>query len=257
MKAAVCPIGISPADFNFALTKDETRFEKHLQRLKEDFKDYRLILGVDRIDYTKGLPDKLKAFDHFLRTYSEYKGKAVLIQIGIPSRESLPETKRVLAEVCSLVGEINSRHGEQDNPPKFKWRLLTTGCSGSVHYTPVRFLHQSVDKCHLAALYAASDVCLVTAIRDGMNLVSFEYVTCQQEHNGVLLLGKHIGAASTLRGAVLIDPKNSEEVSCSIKLALEMDEEERRSRQDINMRTVMKQTSAAWGNAFVQRLREA
>jgi len=161
----------------------------------------------------------------------------VLIQIGVPSRESLPETKRVLAEVCSLVGEINSTHG-------------------SLSYTPVRFLHQSISKCSLAALYAASDVCLVTAIRDGMNLVSYEYVACQRKRNGVLLLGKNVGAASTLKGAVLIDPRDSEAVSTSIRTALEMDVNERRQRQETNLKTVMTQTSAAWGNAFVQRLRD-
>jgi trehalose-6-phosphate synthase len=131
-----------------------------------------------------------------------------------------------------------------------------TQFTGSIHYTPVRFLNQSIDKCHLAALYAASDVCLVTAIRDGMNLVSFEYVACQQNRNGVLMLGKHIGAASTLKGAMLVDPKNSEEVGNSIKSALEMSVEERRQRQERNMKTVLSQTSAAWGNAFVKRLRE-
>jgi len=237
VEAAVFPIGISPADFDYGFRKHETPFEQHVKRLREDFEGCHLVLGVDRIDYTKGLPEKLRGFDRFLRTYPQYKGKVVLVQIGVPSRESLSEVKRVLAEIYSLVGEINGRHG-------------------SLHYTPVRFLHQSVDKCQLAALYAASDVCLVTAIRDGMNLVSYEYVACQQQRNGVLLLGKHTGAASTLKGAVLIDPTNSEEVGASIKSALEMDVKERRRRQETNLRTVTTQTSAAWGNAFVQRLRE-
>jgi trehalose 6-phosphate synthase len=117
VEAVALPIGISPADF----TKQGSQFEKHLQCLKEEFKDYRIVLGVDRIDYTKGLPEKLRIFDHFLRTHPEYKGKVVLIQIGIPSRESLPVTKRLLAEVCSLVGEINSKHGE----PKKHFRELS------------------------------------------------------------------------------------------------------------------------------------
>jgi len=173
VEIAVCPIGISPTDFDHTLPEEEEQFNKGLQELKEELQDYRLIIGVDRIDYTKGLPQKLRAFDHFLQSYPEYKGKVVLLQIGVPSRECLPETKRVLAEVFSLVGEINSKHG-------------------SITYTPVRFLHQSVNKGTLAALYTASDVCLVTAIRDGMNLVSYEYVVCQKERNGVLMLGKKI-----------------------------------------------------------------
>jgi trehalose 6-phosphate synthase len=120
VEAIALPIGIVPAEF----AKQGSQFEKHLQCLKKEFKDYRLILGVDRIDYTKGLPEKLRIFDRFLRTHLEYKGKVVLIQIGIPSRESLPETKRLLAEVCSLVGEINSKHGEPKPRPKLEWQLL-------------------------------------------------------------------------------------------------------------------------------------
>jgi trehalose 6-phosphate synthase len=93
-------------------------------------------------------------------------------------------------------------------------------------------------------------------MRDGMNLVSFEYAACQQNRNGVLMLGKRIGAASALKGAVLIDPRDSEEVSNSIKSALEMSVEDRRQRQECNMKTVLNQTSAAWGNAFVKKLWE-
>lgn len=128
--------------------------------------------------------------------------------------------------------------------------------TGSIHYTPIRFLHQSIDKIQLAALYSASDLCLVTAIRDGMNLVSYEYVACQQKRNGVLLLGKRIGAANTLRGAVLIEPLDAEDVATNIQLALEMPGDERRSRQETNVKTVKTQTSAWWGNEFVKKLRE-
>lgn len=213
------------------------QFETQLHQLKESFGPYRLLLGIDRIDYTKGLPEKLRAFDHFLQTRPQYAEKVVLLQIGIPSRESLPTTKQILAEIYSLVGEINSKHG-------------------SVHYTPVRFLHRTIAKPQLNALYAASDVCLVTAIRDGMNLVSYEYVACQQERNGVLLLGKRIGAATMLKGAVLIEPRDVDDVAGSIAMALEMDAAERQRRQEVNMRTVVTHTSAAWGNAFVKRLRE-
>jgi trehalose-6-phosphate synthase len=132
-------------------------------------------------------------------------------------------------------------------------KIITTG---SIHYTPIRFLHQSIDKIQLAALYSASDMCLVTAIRDGMNLVSYEYVACQQKRNGVLLLGKRIGAANTLKGAVLIEPLDAEDVAENIQRALKMPAGERRSRQETSIKTVMTQTSAWWGNEFVRKLRD-
>lgn len=113
IQAVACPIGISPSDFDFTFPKQKAQFDMQLQKLEDEFKDYRLIIGVDRIDYTKGLTEKLKAFDHFLSTRPEYKSKVVLLQIGVPSRESLSEIKNLLEKIYSLVGEINSRHGKQ------------------------------------------------------------------------------------------------------------------------------------------------
>ena len=258
IQAVACPIGISPSDFDFTFPKQKAQFDMQLQKLEDEFKDYRLIIGVDRIDYTKGLTEKLKAFDHFLSTRPEYKSKVVLLQIGVPSRESLSEIKNLLEKIYSLVGEINSRHGKQQHHPFHSQKQSPNKIptTGSIHYTPIRFLHQSIDKVQLAALYSASDMCLVTAIRDGMNLVSYEYVACQQKRNGVLLLGKRIGAANTLKGAVLIEPLDAEDVAENIQLALEMPAGERRSRQETSIKTVMTQTSAWWGNEFVRKLRE-
>lgn len=231
------PIGISPDDLINGCLEHDKQFETHVEYMKRQFKNYHVIVGVDRMDYTKGIPEKLKAFEYFLRRYPKWKGKVLLVQIGIPSRESLAETKRVISDVYSLVGEINGIHG-------------------SIDYTPVRFLHQSVPKGDLAALYAASDVCLVSAIRDGMNLVSYEYVACQRARHGVLIIGKNIGAASMLEGALLIDPKETEDVARAIDKALEMGKEERKARQEKNLETVIKHTSAVWGQNFVQRLKQ-
>jgi trehalose-6-phosphate synthase len=234
--AITCAIGITPSEFSHSCPEAAVQFESKVQALKSTFSPYRLILGVDRIDYTKGLPAKLRAFAHFLATYPQYIGKVILLQIGVPSRESLPEIQALLAEIYSLVGSINAQYGTLD-------------------YTPVRFLHTSIPRPQLAALYAAADVCLITARRDGMNLVSFEYVACQRGRDGVLVLGKEVGSATLLVGAVLVDATEEGDVAKGLGRALGMQSEERRERQERSWGVVKRVTSEAWGKEFVRRLR--
>jgi trehalose-6-phosphate synthase len=232
---ATFPIGIQPEEFDDLLIQTEVR--DIISTLEQQVRDMKVIVGVDRVDYIKGIPEKLHAFDKLLSDFPDRKGKVKLIQVAIPSRESCAEYAKLIREVNSLVSEINGKHS-------------------SITYTPIRLIHHSISRKDLAALYAVSDVCLVTSIRDGMNLVSYEYVACQQDRGGVLILSKHTGAAEMLQGGLLVDPTNINEIVQTIERALDMDEAERKRRQQTSLKTVKSQTSASWGTSFTKRLRE-
>jgi trehalose 6-phosphate synthase len=147
----------------------------------------KLIVGVDRLDYIKGVPQKLHALEVFLTQHPEWIGKVVLVQVAVPSRQDVEEYQNLRNVVNELVGRINGKFG-------------------TVEFMPIHFMHKSVSFEELVALYAVSDACLVSSTRDGMNLVSYEYVSCQQEKpgvqkkHGVLILSEFAGAAQSLNG---------------------------------------------------------
>jgi trehalose 6-phosphate synthase len=236
------PIGIRPEEFDDLLNESEV--QDTISTLEQQLKGMKVIVGVDRMDYIKGIPEKLRAFDKFLVDFPARKEKVKLIQVAIPSREGCPEYVRLVHEVNVLVSEINGKHSMDSFPQRASEppSQINTYGIGSVTYTPIRFIHHSICKKDLAALYAVSDICLVTSIRDGMNLVSYEYVACQQGHGGTLILSKHTGAADTLRGSLLVDPTNADEIAQTIERALDMDEEERKRRQQASLETVRIQT---------------
>jgi trehalose-6-phosphate synthase len=232
---AAFPIGIQPEEFDDLLSQTEVR--DIISTLEQQVRHMKVIVGVDRVDYIKGIPEKLHAFDKLLSDFPDRKEKVKLIQVAIPSRENCAEYAKLIREVNRLVSEINGKHS-------------------SITYTPIRLIHHSISRKDLAALYAASDICLVTSIRDGLNLVSYEYVACQQDRGGVLILSKHTGAAETLHGSLLVDPANIDEIVQTIEQALDMDEAERKRRQYASLETVKSRTSASWGASFTKRLSE-
>jgi trehalose-6-phosphate synthase len=125
-----------------------------------------VLLGVDRLDYIKGMPHKLLALEQFLTRFPEWRGKVTLIQVGVPSRTEVPEYQKLAERVNELVGRINGKFG-------------------NLEHSPVHYINQSITQDELVAIYNVADVCLVTSLRDGMNLVSYEYVAAQQEIPGV------------------------------------------------------------------------
>jgi trehalose 6-phosphate synthase len=153
--------------------------KERIARLREKFKGMKVLLGVDRLDYIKGVPQKLLAFGVFLKNHPEWIEKVVLIQVAIPSRENVEEYQHLEQVVNELVGRIN-------------------GTYGTVEFTPIHFLHKSVGFDELVCLYAISDACVISSTRDGMNLVSYEYIASQQETFGVLILSEFAGAAQSL-----------------------------------------------------------
>lgn len=227
------PIGIDVDKFIQGLQKDSVL--KRVQQLKNKFGDTKVIVGVDRLDYIKGVPQKLHAFEIFLDTHPEWIGKVVLVQVAVPSRGDVEEYQSLRATVNELVGRINGKFG-------------------TVEFVPIHFMHKSIPFDELISLYRVSDVCLVSSTRDGMNLVSYEYIACQQENNGVLILSEFAGAAQSLNGALIVNPWNTEELSDAINESLTLPPEKKAFNFQRLFEYISKYTSGYWGESFVKEL---
>lgn len=227
------PIGIDVDKFLQGLEKDSV--VKRVEQLKKKFGDTKVIVGVDRLDYIKGVPQKLHAFEIFLDEHPEWIGKVVLVQVAVPSRGDVEEYQSLRATVNELVGRINGKFG-------------------TVEFVPIHFMHKSIPFDELISLYKVSDACLVSSTRDGMNLVSYEYIACQKENNGVLILSEFAGAAQSLNGAIIINPWNTEDLSRALYESLTVPPEKRAFNFERLFEYISKYTSAYWGESFVKEL---
>ncbi|EEP82203.1 alpha,alpha-trehalose-phosphate synthase 2 [Uncinocarpus reesii 1704] len=200
-------VGINPERFQEALASDQVR--NRIAEFNKKYENVIRVVGVDRLDYIKGLPLKLRGFECLLREHPDMVGKIVLIQIAVPSREDVPEYQELQTEIQTTVGEINGKYGTPD-------------------YVPIVYVHKSIPFEELTALYAASDICLLTSTRDGMNLVAAEYTVCQDERNGVLLLSEFAGTSTYFyEGSIQFNPLNAHEISDALYTAAKMDTKER------------------------------
>jgi len=204
------PIGIAPDEYADLLSKDEATARYHAELITR-YTGRRVLLAVDRLDYTKGIPERLRAYALLLRSSSDFREKVVLIQIAVPTREGIDTYQDLRTEVNRLVGEIN-------------------GKLGTPNWTPVVYINRSIERAELAALYKLADVCWVGSLRDGMNLVAKEYVACKAEGDGVLVLSEFAGAAAEMGEALLINPFDEERTASTVERALALDEDERRQR---------------------------
>lgn len=227
------PIGIDVDKFTDGVTKPEVI--DRIKQLKSKFGDTKVIVGVDRLDYIKGVPQKLHAFEIFLTENPEWVGKVVLVQVAVPSRGDVEEYQNLRSTVNELVGRINGRFG-------------------TVEFVPIHYLHKSVNFNELISLYSISDVCLVSSTRDGMNLVSFEYIACQEKNKGALILSEFAGAAQSLNGAFIVNPWNTDELSLAIKESLSLPQEKRDFNFQKMFSYISKYTSGFWGESFVKEL---
>ncbi|BFZ56838.1 Trehalose-6-P synthase/phosphatase complex synthase subunit [Savitreella phatthalungensis] len=228
------PIGIDPSLFAEGLAKPKV--QARIKTLEEKFKGIKLIVGVDRLDYIKGVPQKLHALEVFLTEHPEWIGKVVLVQVAVPSRGDVEEYQNLRAVVNELVGRINGKFG-------------------TAEFMPIHFMHKSVPFDELISLYAVSDVCLITSTRDGMNLVSYEYVCCQGERHGSLILSEFAGAAQSLNGSIIVNPWNVDDLALAIHEAVTLPHDQRKDNFDKLEKYVHKYTSAYWGNSFVGELK--
>lgn len=197
------------------------------------------IIGVDRLDYTKGLPQKFRAYGRFLEKYPEYCGDVVLLQIAPPTRESVEAYEDIRLELETLAGSMNGRYGELD-------------------WVPIHYIHRSVPRTQLANIYRASKIGSVTPLRDGMNLVAKEYVAAQNPDDpGVLILSQFAGAAEELTEALIVNPYNTEEMADCLATALRMGRAERRRRHASLMDTVRRRDTFMWCRDVLAALQAA
>ncbi|CAN6694091.1 unnamed protein product [Malus baccata var. baccata] len=235
-RVAAFPIGIDSDRFIRGL--EVPLVQEHIKKMKERLAGRKVMLGVDRLDMIKGIPQKLLAFEKFLEENPTWRDKVVLLQIAVPTRTDVPEYQKLTSQVHEIVGRINGRFG-----------TLTA--------VPIHHLDCSLDFHELCALYAVTDVALVTSLRDGMNLVSYEFVACQDAKRGVLILSEFAGAAQSLgAGAILVNPWNITEVANSIAQALNMDSEQREKRHKHNFLHVTAHTAQEWAETFVSELND-
>ncbi|MCJ1322391.1 Trehalose-6-P synthase/phosphatase complex synthase subunit [Xylographa vitiligo] len=227
------PIGIDPDKFTEGLKKPKV--QERIATLERKFQGVKLIVGVDRLDYIKGVPQKLHALEVFLTEHPEWVGKVVLVQVAVPSRQDVEEYQNLRAVVNELVGRINGKFG-------------------TIEFMPIHFMHKSVNFDELIALYAVSDACLVSSTRDGMNLVSYEYIACQKKRHGAMILSEFTGAAQSLNGSLIVNPWNTEELAGAIHDAVTMGDEQRSVNFEKLDKYVQKYTSAWWGQSFVGEL---
>ena len=192
-----------------------------------------LVLGIDRLDYTKGIPLRLQAFANALERYPELRGKITLIQVVVPSREEVPEYEALKREIERLVGEINGRFNQ-------------------VGWSPIHYIYRSLSQVELVAYYSTCEIALITPLKDGMNLVAKEFCACSVDNNGVLILSEFAGAAAQLhRGAILVNPFDIEGVADAIRRAWCMDANSRRSRMEKMRRSIQRHDIFHWVNAFL------
>ncbi len=209
VKSDAFPIGIDYDKFHSACLSEGVLVEK--SKIKAFLSNYKLVFSVDRLDYSKGLLLKLQGYETFLELHPEWHGRVVFNMVVVPSRSKIKQYKEMKKEIEYAVGRINGKYN-------------------SLAWQPIIYQYKSLTFNELVALYDLSDVGLITPLRDGMNLVAKEYVACQVEHTGVLILSEMAGAAAELSEALLINPVDKVEIAESICTALEMPLEEKKSR---------------------------
>jgi trehalose 6-phosphate synthase len=229
---AVLPIGVDP----LAFPVEAGDIDPDIAGLRALLGGRKLILGVDRLDYAKGIPERLLAFERLLELVPEWRGQVTFVQVSVPSRAEVPEYAELRQRVENLVGRINGRFGEAD-------------------WVPVRYLYRSYDHRVLAQLYRLADVALVTPLRDGLNLVAKEFVVAQHANApGVLVLSRFAGAAAEMRDAILTNPFHTEGLAGDLDRALRMELGERKRRHELLLGSLADKTPQRWASAFLDHL---
>jgi alpha,alpha-trehalose-phosphate synthase [UDP-forming]/trehalose-phosphatase len=235
VRAGAFPLGIIPSDFQ----EPDAAASEETAGLIAGIGSARMVLGVDRLDYTKGIPERIASFGSLLEQFPEWRRKASLVQVSVPSRADVPEYAEQRSRVENSVGRINGEYGEAD-------------------WVPIRYLYRSYDRGQLAQLYRAADVGYVTPLRDGMNLVAKEYVAAQDPQKpGVLLLSRFAGAADELTDALITNPWDTEGTAQDLDRALKMPLEERSLRHGKLMEVISRTTALTWAEDFLGALGDA
>ncbi|MCC3159754.1 bifunctional alpha,alpha-trehalose-phosphate synthase (UDP-forming)/trehalose-phosphatase [Hymenobacter sp. 15J16-1T3B] len=210
----------------------------HAATYREVLRDTRVVLSIDRLDYSKGIAQRLRAFEQLLQRYPEWRGQVCLLMVVVPSRDQVPQYAALKEEIDELVGRINAQYR-------------------TISWNPIHYFYRSFPFDELAALYHLAEVALVTPIRDGMNLVAKEFVASKADQRGVLILSERAGAARELSDALIINPTSTRELVAALHEALTMPEEEQQQRLAHLQDLVRRYDVFEWTQLFMSRLAEA
>ncbi len=233
VKVDAFPMGIDYHRFSSAVqTRD---VQREIRKFRNKIGDRIIILSMDRLDYTKGILERLAAFETFLERYPAYREKVTLLLVAVPSRTKVERYMELKKQVDEVVGRINGRFG-------------------TIGWVPIWYLYRSLPFHSLVALYTIADIALITPLRDGMNLVAKEYLATKVEGRGVLILSEMAGASKELGEALIVNPEDREGVVNAIKMALEMGEDDQRERNRAMQNRLRRYTVIKWANDFMERL---
>ncbi len=235
VKVETYPMGIDFQKFFETSSAPETEQER--TQLGQNLSGFRTVLSVDRLDYSKGIPNRLEGFELFLESYPEFRGKIVLIMVVVPSRIGVVHYETMKRQIEELVGKINGKFG-------------------TIGWTPVIYQYRHLSLYPLSALYSLSDIALVTPLRDGMNLIAKEYVASLRNRTGVLILSEMAGAAKELGEAVIVNPNDRQAIAEALREALEMPREEQERRNLIMQERLRRYDVIRWATDFVVQLTE-
>ena len=245
IKTDIFPMGIDYGKFHGAAieqkvraVKDKTKVQKEMEKYILTNPEIRLIISIDRLDYSKGIEKRLQAIDYFMDHHPEYLEKITLIMITVPSRSEVPQYKQMKSEVDELVGRINGKFG-------------------TINWTPIWYFYRSFPFEELVDLYSTSDIALVTPNRDGMNLVAKEYIATKTDKKGVLILSEMAGAAREMGEAILVNPNNMKELSDAILTAIEMGDDEMILRNTLLQDRLQRYDVKKWASEFLKALTKA
>lgn len=238
------PMGIDYKKFHNAalshLNQSNTEKSELQKRLDDHIQagpDTKLILSIDRMDYTKGIPNRIRAFEYFLNKYPQFKEKVRLVMLAVPSRSDVPQYQKLKRDTDELVGRVN-------------------GEFSTVSWTPIWYFYRSMPFENLIDLYTSSQIALITPVRDGMNLVAKEYVATRVNQDGVLILSEMAGASKEMNEALLINPNNFEQIAETLKTAIEMPESEQNKRMKILQKRLERYSVEKWAEEFIKSLND-
>ena len=233
VKVDTFPMGIDYNRFASAAAAPEIQVES--TQLRCSLPGIKVVLSVDRLDYSKGILNRLEGYELFLESNPEYRGKVALLMVVVPSRIGVVQYDLMKRQLEEMVGKINGRFG-------------------GIGWTPVVYQYRHVPFASLVALYSISDICLVTPLRDGMNLVAKEYLATRSDGSGVLILSEMAGAAKELPEAIIVNPNNRAEIAAALKDALETSSEEQQRRNRLMQRRLRRYDVSRWAEDFLGAL---
>ena len=238
------PMGIDYDKFNKAAidhhsrkASQQTELKKQIELHKKSVKDGKLILSIDRLDYTKGVLNRVKAFEQFLNKFPEYLEKVRLVMLTVPSRSEEPQYKKLKKETDEIVGRVNGEYA-------------------TVNWTPIWYYYRSMNFDELIDLYSSADIAMITPIRDGMNLVAKEFVSTRINGDGVLILSELAGASKELFQALTVNPFDINSMSNTIHDAINMGVDEQKQRNFSMQKRIKRYTVKYWADEFISSLNE-